>query len=129
MLQQELGQQRLALLLGLWFHVQRISRADVLPPRRLMLGTGVSLLLLAVLAPVVSQAPAESSVLPASLPVDWFVLFPHPLMYATTPMVLWLVVVLGIGALLTLPLLRRRLPADPHVPDRVLASRHYSAEI
>ncbi len=98
----------LALLLGLWFHVQRISRADVLPPQRLMLGTGVSLLLLAVLAPVVSQAPAESSVLPASLPVDWFVLFPHPLMYATTPTVLWLVVVLSIGALLALPLLSRR---------------------
>lgn len=107
----------LLLLLGLWFHVQRISRADVLPPRRLMLGTGLSLLMLATLMPVVSQAPADSSAVPSRLPIDWFVLFSHPLMYATGPAVLWLVFALGLGVLLALPLLRQRQPVPVAVVD------------
>ena len=45
----------LLLLFGLWFHIQRISRADVFPPRALAWALFGVLLLLALLRPVTSQ--------------------------------------------------------------------------
>ncbi len=45
----------LLLLFGLWFHVQRISRAALFPPRALAFGTCGTLLALAIVRPVLSH--------------------------------------------------------------------------
>jgi hypothetical protein len=50
----------LLLVYGLWFHIQRITRAAVFPPRVLGFGAVAMLLALCVLAPVTSQAPGRS---------------------------------------------------------------------
>ncbi|MBI3524249.1 MAG: hydrogenase iron-sulfur subunit [Betaproteobacteria bacterium] len=97
----------LLLLFGLWFHIQRISHAGVFPPRPLALGTFASLLILALAVPVVSQAPADLAVVPGPLPLDWFYLFPHPLMYATSPGSVWALVVTATLLLFLLPFLPR----------------------
>lgn len=125
----------LLLLFGLWFHIQRISLAEVLPPRRLAWGTGVTLLLLALLQPVLSQPAADLALAPATLTPDWIVLFIHPLMYATSAPFAWALV---LGALLLLTLLpflsrRRREPVAVVEPDycngcrRCLADCPYAA--
>jgi coenzyme F420-reducing hydrogenase delta subunit len=49
----------LMLILGLWAHVNRISRVDYLPSRRAMAATMASLLVLALVKPALSDAPAE----------------------------------------------------------------------
>ena len=47
----------LLLLFGLWFHIQRITRAAVLPPRSLAIGVTVVLAALALAVPVASPPP------------------------------------------------------------------------
>jgi coenzyme F420-reducing hydrogenase delta subunit/NAD-dependent dihydropyrimidine dehydrogenase PreA subunit len=103
----------LLLLFGLWFHIQRIARADVFPPRALAVGTSVALLTLALAAPVVSQAPADLAVVPGPLAMDWFLLFVHPLAYATSPGLVWGLSGATFLFLLALPFLPR--PAPPAV--------------
>lgn len=79
----------LLLVFGLWFHVQRISRATVFPPRTLAVGSALVLLLLAALLPVRSQGPADLGTLPQSLSYDWWLLFLHPLTAATSGGFVW----------------------------------------
>jgi ferredoxin len=75
----------LALLAGMWIHVQRLGRPATVAPRPLALGAIAALVALALYSPVSSEAPSMG----ASVAVDWFLLFIHPLMYATSPAALW----------------------------------------
>jgi coenzyme F420-reducing hydrogenase delta subunit/ferredoxin len=97
----------LLLILGLWAHVHRISRVDYLPSRQLMLGTTGTLLLLALIKPVLSNPPANLALAPTELHFDWFVLFLHPLTDTTSPAIVWSLL-FGTTALLFL------LPFLPH---------------
>ena len=95
----------LLLLFGLWFHVQRITRAAVAPPRPLTLAIVALLALLALIVPVRSHPPAALASVPELLRLDWIVLFVHPLTYATSPGFVWLLAgVFGL-ALFSLPFL------------------------
>jgi len=95
---------------GLWFHIQRISRAAVFPPRALALGTLACLLALALAAPVLSQAPADLSIEPGTLALDWILLFVHPLGAAVGHGVVWALLGSGLVWLLLLPWLPQRAP-------------------
>jgi ferredoxin len=94
----------LALLAGMWIHVQRLGRPRTFPPRALALHVGLVLLALALLQPAVSEAPWSES---THVAVDWFYQFIHPLMYATSPALLWIVVLGGSAALLAMPFLSK----------------------
>ncbi|MCW5611558.1 MAG: hydrogenase iron-sulfur subunit [Rubrivivax sp.] len=100
----------LLMLFGLWFHVQRLTRAAVFPTRALALGTTAALLGLAVVAPVAGQGPADLAQVAPVLALDWFILFAHPLMYAGSAAWTWTLVAGGWLALLVLPLLPVRGP-------------------
>ena len=105
----------LLLLFALWFHLQRISRAAVWPPRPVAAATVAGLAALSVLAPVRSHAPADLAVVPDALRLDWIVLFVHPLVDATSPAFGWALVGTAALALFALPLLpvQRRSPRPP----------------
>lgn len=103
----------LLLLFGLWFHLQRLKAAAVFPPRALAAGTLLSLLALAVLWPVAGQGPADLAEVPAALALDWFILFLHPLMYASSAGFTWALVLAAWGLLMALPLLPAAHPAAP----------------
>jgi coenzyme F420-reducing hydrogenase delta subunit/ferredoxin len=97
----------LLLLLGMWIHIQRISRPDTLARPALAFGTLAMLVMLSLAAPVRSTAPADLATEPASLNLDWWYLAPHVLMYRSSPAALWW---LGAGitlVLVTLPWLPR----------------------
>ena len=98
----------LLLVFGLWFHIQRISRAEVFPPRALALGTAAALLALALVLPVRSQGPADLAAVPGSLDFDWFLLFIHPLADATSAGFVWALFAATIIGLFALPFLRPR---------------------
>jgi len=80
----------LALLAGMWIHVQRIGQPKTVAPRGLVAGTLGMLLIAALAHPAVSQPPWDPLQLPATIELDWFILFMHPLMDATSPAFLWL---------------------------------------
>lgn len=109
----------LFLIFGLWFHIQRVSRAAVFPPRRLAIGAAVTLLALALVAPVTSQAPANLAVAPTALNYDWLLLFVHPLTYATSPAFVWLALASVLLLLFALPFLPQPAPTPIAVVDVV----------
>ncbi len=135
----------LLLVFGLWFHVQRISRASVFPPRTLAIGTLLAMLMLAAFLPVRSQGPADLSTVPQALAYDWWLLFIHPLTAATSAGAVWGLLGLVMAVLVALPWLglRRRpalavapallsnlgAPATSHTAWRPLALEQAVAEV
>jgi coenzyme F420-reducing hydrogenase delta subunit/ferredoxin len=105
----------LLLLLGMWVHVQRLSRPDAQPSAALTWGTLAMLVALSLVKPVVSGAPADLTRAPAELPLDWFFLAPNAAVYAWSPGALWAVAGAITLLLLVCPLL-------PH-PRRALVAQ------
>jgi ferredoxin/coenzyme F420-reducing hydrogenase delta subunit len=103
----------LLLVFGLWFHIQRITAAAVFPPRALALGTLATLLVLALAAPVAGQGPADLAEVTPVLALDWFILFLHPLMYASSGPLTWALALGAWLALLSLPLWPAPRPREP----------------
>lgn len=103
----------LLLVFALWFHIQRITRAAVFPPRALAFSTLALLLAISLVMPVANQGPADLTRAPALLSMDWILLFVHPLMYATSAGFTWTLVLGAFCALLVLPFLPA--PARPRV--------------
>jgi coenzyme F420-reducing hydrogenase delta subunit/ferredoxin len=95
----------LMLLLALWAHVNRISRVDYLPTRRVMAATLATLLLLAALRPAVSAEPADLALVPVDVRLDWFYLFLHPLTDLTSPAAVWSLIFGATILLFALPFL------------------------
>lgn len=112
----------LLLVFGLWFHIQRISRAQVFPPRALAWGTFSALLVLSLALPVHSQGPADLLRTPTQLSIDWFVLFIHPLVQATSATTVWVLLGLAFVLLTLIPLW----PTTPRQPVAVVHPEHCS---
>ncbi len=100
----------LLMLLLMWVHVQRVPKASTQPPRPITVALLVMLLLLALLAPVASQGPADLHTAPAVLSIDWFILPIFTLLYAWPLSAVWTLVLGGTALLVLMPWLppRRR---------------------
>lgn len=107
----------LFLLFGLWFHIQRITRAAVWPPRPLAIGLTAMLLLLSAVWPVASHGPASLTSVPARLQLDWLLLSVHPLTDVTSPALVWVLVGGMLLVLAALPFVGRRVAAPVAVVD------------
>ncbi|MGQ0577998.1 MAG: cytochrome b N-terminal domain-containing protein [Betaproteobacteria bacterium] len=101
----------LLLLLAMWVHIQRVSFADVAPPRRLGWGTLAVLAALSVAKPAVSVVAADLATEPAQIALDWFYLFVHPLMYQSSPAITWVIAFSVTALLVAAPLLPQPKPA------------------
>jgi ferredoxin/coenzyme F420-reducing hydrogenase delta subunit len=93
----------LFMLFLMWLHIQRHARARVNPPRPLAIGTAISLLVLSLVYPAVSQGPADLDVVPATLNLDWYYLAVYPLLDVIPGGKLWLILVVGSIFLSLLP--------------------------
>jgi len=102
----------LALLAGMWLHVQRVSPARTHPPGPLAWGSAAMLLALSLAKPLSLMPPADLGLLPARIPLDWFYLFPHPAMAWLGPGGLWVAVAAFFVALAALPY-ATRVPRAP----------------
>lgn len=94
----------LLLLAGMWVHIQRVSRPVTVPPRALGWGTLLTLIAVSVAQPAVSHDPANLSLAPGLLHLDWFYLFIHPLMYGSSAGQMWALAGAFTVLLLALPL-------------------------
>lgn len=97
----------LALLLGMFIHVERVNHADTHPARVLGWGALCALLVLSLAAPAVSMPPADLARMPQRLDFDWFYLFAYPLIYAWSPAAVWALGGVAAIALAALPLIDR----------------------
>lgn len=105
------------LLAMLWAHVHRISRVDYLPSAKLMRGTALTLVILSLLKPALSGAPANLAVVQAETRLDWLILFIHPLTDLSSPGVVWTVLFALTALLFALPFLPRRMVPPVAVVD------------
>jgi quinol-cytochrome oxidoreductase complex cytochrome b subunit/coenzyme F420-reducing hydrogenase delta subunit len=107
----------LFMLFLMWLHIQRHARARVNPPRQLAIGTSVTLLVLSLVYPAVSQGPANLDVVPTELNFDWFYLAAYPLLDVIPGGQLWLILVVGSVVLSLMPWI----PPAKAVPTAVVS--------
>jgi ferredoxin/coenzyme F420-reducing hydrogenase delta subunit len=108
----------LLLLLVLWIHLQRITRPAINPNRWLAAGTFLMLIVLSVVQPASSAAPADLASIPFQLPLDWFYLAFYPLMDIFSYGQVWGLIVCATIVLAVLPWLPPRWkerPAEVHL--------------
>lgn len=101
-------------LVGLWLHVQRITRPRINPPRGLAVGAGLSLLALAAVHPAVSQGAANLAEVPGAIGLDWFYLGAYPLLESLPGSLTWsaaVAMLVILGAVPWLPPMKRQGPA------------------
>jgi CDP-4-dehydro-6-deoxyglucose reductase len=73
----------------IWVHTQRVPEAKTSPPRLIKIGVIVSLVVLALVRPALSQGPADLDTAPSVLKLDWFYLWTYPLLYTWGPGKVW----------------------------------------
>ena len=98
----------LLVLLAMWIHVQRVPKAKTNPPRPIMLSITLTMLVLAVIQPAVSQGVADFSSAPAEVRLDWFYLQLYPVLDAWPLGRVWALLGVSTALLAVLPWLGRR---------------------
>ncbi len=92
----------LIILLVMWVHVQRVPKAKTTPPKPIIFSLSLTLLVLSLLQPALSQGGAATlNVAVTHLNFDWFYLSAFPFLYSCSLSQIW-GVALGVSALLFL---------------------------
>jgi CDP-4-dehydro-6-deoxyglucose reductase len=120
----------LGVLAVLWVHTQRVPSAKTNPPRFLMIGIVLALVVLAIVKPALSQGPVDMATLPAMVNLDWFYLPVYPLIQSWGAGETWLLTV-GVSLFfVALPWLPpRRRASQPswnlavHPDERIIVGR------
>ncbi len=105
------------LVFGIWFHLLRVSRPTVNPPRVLMFGSLLMLFAVSLLKPALSQGPANLNIVPATLGLDWFYMPVYPLLDYGSPKLVWTLLVGSSMFFSIMPWLPRRKRAPAAVVD------------
>ncbi len=98
----------------LWIHLQRVTKPRINPPRGLALSVFASLMVLSLVHPALSQPPADLSIVPGTVGLDWFYLPLFPLLQTLPASVTWgsgLCLLVIMVAMPWLPPLKRARPA------------------
>jgi quinol-cytochrome oxidoreductase complex cytochrome b subunit/ferredoxin len=94
----------LLVLLLMWVHVQRVPKARTTPPRPIVASLLVTLVLLALARPALSQGgAADLGTAVASVRLDWFYLALFPLLVAWPLGQVWALMAAGTALLVALP--------------------------
>ncbi|MCP4426313.1 MAG: hydrogenase iron-sulfur subunit [Chloroflexi bacterium] len=102
--------------LGFWyFHVIRLNRPKILPPRYWMWVTTGLLVAASILVPVGMLPIADPTKILGQTPIDWFYLFYLPAALNWSPGLLWGGVTLIIAVFSAIPWLLARKPLEPIV--------------
>jgi ferredoxin len=87
------------LVFGIWLHVFRLTSPKINPPKQLMAGSLLAMLVLSLVFPAVSQDQANLALAPQTIELDWFYLHVYPLVKIWSPGWVWVFLV-GISTLI-----------------------------
>jgi coenzyme F420-reducing hydrogenase delta subunit/quinol-cytochrome oxidoreductase complex cytochrome b subunit len=108
----------LFLLFVMWIHVMRVAQPKVNPPRGLAIGSLIMFVALALIKPAVSHPPADLSIVPSELNLDWFYMMLYPIFDNLGAGTLWALAV-GISVIVAampwMPPLKRPKPAEVYL--------------
>ncbi len=91
------------LVFGIWLHVFRLNSPRINPPRRMMAGSLLAMLLLSAVYPAISHPQADLAMTPQVLKLDWYYLHVFPLIQIWSPGWVWLLLVGASTAIVALP--------------------------
>jgi quinol-cytochrome oxidoreductase complex cytochrome b subunit len=83
----------------LWIHVMKIAKPKIFPPRTLMIYVLIAIMIISIVFPVKSDAPAQQSFLPVETTFDWYYYFGYYLLKLFSVKVNWMILT-GSGLLL-----------------------------
>jgi ferredoxin/coenzyme F420-reducing hydrogenase delta subunit len=109
----------IGMALGLWLHVSRIARPQLLPPRPLLWVALGLLFAASLVAPAPLGPEADLRRLPGELPIDFFYAFWMPASRALAPAAAWLLFSVAAAAVLALPRWSRPRPSTRPSPSDV----------
>jgi NAD(P)H-flavin reductase/ferredoxin len=98
----------LGVLALLWVHTQRAPGAKTTPPKSIAIPLTAALVVLSIVKPALSLAPADLMTAPGELAFDWYYLAALAALYKWGPATLWAIVVGGTLLMLALPWLPPR---------------------
>lgn len=107
----------LAMGVGLWVHITRLSRPRFLTGRVLTAWTMASLVVVSIVWPATSAPAARMTVLPSSMTMDGWYLLPLALTERLGAGALWAIVLVGGVILFSMPRWMRRRVSVPAVVD------------
>lgn len=107
----------LVMLFIMWFHVNRVNRPSINPPRNLAIATLVMLIALSLVYPALSQGPADLARVASPVGLDWYYLWSYPLIDLWGPAGVWLLYFAGSLALMIMPWLPPLQKSAPAVVD------------
>ncbi len=118
----------LSMLAVLWVHTQRVPGARNSPPRPLMVGILATMIVLSLIKPALSQAPADMATMPTMVAFDWFYLPAYALIDGVGPGKTWLLAISATLLLGVMPWLPPRFASRQkrwnlalHPDDRIIA--------
>lgn len=86
-----------------WVHVMKLQRPVINPTKRISIGVVVILMLMSLLKPATILDPANAAENISILKLDWFYLFPYPLINIASASTVWLFCFIMITVLTVLP--------------------------
>lgn len=107
----------LVLLLGMFIHISRVANAKTNPPKGLAVGTALAFIVLSLVYPALSLAPADMSHTDSKLAFDWFFLTAYPFIERWSPGGVWLLLAGSSLLLIVLPWLVRTKQGNAAVVD------------
>ncbi|MEN8235119.1 MAG: hydrogenase iron-sulfur subunit [Actinomycetota bacterium] len=112
----------LSLVIGLlfWYHVKRLNKAKLWPPRLWMSLIGGAIVVVSLLWPAGMLPPLDNSVMPGTFPIDPFYLFLFPAGLNLSPVLVWGGFLVSGIVLTVIPWIKGRKPVEPIAidPDR-----------
>jgi coenzyme F420-reducing hydrogenase delta subunit/ferredoxin len=110
----------LAMAVVMWLHITRLARPRFLTRKPMTLWVTAMLLLICIVYPANNEGPAMMTAIPEGITMDWWFLFPIPLIDRVSGGALWVLFFVASAVSLSIPwwLAKRR-----QLPATVIASR------
>lgn len=91
------------LFLLIMIHISRITKSIVTPPKVVIYALAIALLILSIIKPAVSGAPADLKALTQEVPFDWFYLFIFPLLKYLSAREVWAAIIALTAVVIVVP--------------------------
>ena len=102
-------------LLFLWIHVIHLNKFKIFPPKPIMWFSTLFLTIISIVYPVVSDPPAQESILPTETTFDWYYFFGYYFMKLFSVTTNWILVLFAFILFISIPFLFKKRKVD--IPD------------
>jgi coenzyme F420-reducing hydrogenase delta subunit/NAD-dependent dihydropyrimidine dehydrogenase PreA subunit len=93
----------LAMIVAMWLHITRLARPRYLTSKAMTLWVVGLLLLICIAYPATNEAPAQMTAIPGRITMDWWFLFPIPIIDRLSAGAAWGLLLVGSAVSISIP--------------------------